>query len=128
MKTIQLTNFMTLFYFLLMSKIRQRSNAERPALDGPKVRKKRNGINNQLQSFVSFVVNNKLYFNLLISVFSVFSVAKKNMKTNPKRTQTNPIYQRSIFDLSPKMRIPSIFTTTFLCKTNPIYRPNYLEF
>ncbi len=133
-----------------------------------------------------FFTNNKLYFDLKISEFSVTSVAKKisktkpkqtqnkakqsqffggfwrknfnfslkiddtklnflcktkpiqiylmnitkslyplcplwlNCKTNPKRTQTNPIFWRSNPILSPKMRIFDKFRTTFLCKTNPI--------
>ena len=45
----------------------------------------------------------------------------QNMKTNPKRTQTNPIFWRSIFDSSEKTRILEDFRQTFLCKTNPIY-------
>ena len=41
-------------------------------------------------------------------------------KTNPKRTQTNPIFWRSNPILSPKMRIFDKFRKYFLCKTNPM--------
>ena len=41
-------------------------------------------------------------------------------KTNPKRTQTNPISWRPNFNFSLKMRIFDKFYKTFLCKTNPI--------
>ena len=41
-------------------------------------------------------------------------------KTNPKRTQTNPIFWRSNFNFSPKTRIFDKFRITFLCKTNPM--------
>ena len=43
-------------------------------------------------------------------------------KTNPKRTQTNPIFPRPNLILSPKSRIFGKFRTTFLYKTNPIYK------
>jgi hypothetical protein len=64
--------------------------------------------------FASFVVNN--------NIKSLFSLCPlwPNCKTNPKRTQTNPIFQGSIFDFKPKTRISTIFTQHFLCKTNPI--------
>ena len=45
-------------------------------------------------------------------------------KTNPKRTQTNPIFWRSNPILSEILRIFDKFRTTFLCKTNPIYKNN----
>ncbi len=43
-------------------------------------------------------------------------------KTNPKRTQTNPIFWRSKPILSLKTQIFDKFRITFLCKTNPIYK------
>ncbi len=65
---------------------------------------------------------------VLISVHSWFNFVpirvnswfNQNMKTNPKRTQTNPIFWRSNFDFSPKTKIMTYFMITFFCKTNPI--------
>ncbi len=51
----------------------------------------------------------------------------QKMKTNPKRTQTNPIFPRPKPILSPKMRIFDNFRTTFLCKTNPIFSKIQIE-
>jgi len=48
-------------------------------------------------------------------------------KTNPKRTQTNPFFQGSIFDFSPKTRIVEDFRQTFLCKTNPFFSKIQIE-
>ena len=50
------------------------------------------------------------------------SSRKKNplKKTNPKRTQSNPIFWRPNPILSPKTGIFDKFTKTFLCKTNPM--------
>jgi hypothetical protein len=41
-------------------------------------------------------------------------------KTNPKQTQSNPIFWTPNFNFSPKMRIFDKFRKTFLCKTKPI--------
>ncbi len=54
----------------------------------------------------------------LVSI-SVNSWFRLFMKTNPKRTQTNPIFRTPNLILSLLMRIFDKFTTTFLCKTNP---------
>ncbi len=56
----------------------------------------------------------------LITNQSKGSWLNQKHKTNPKRTQTNPIFQGSIFDLSKKIRIFDKFRQHFLCKTNPI--------
>ncbi len=49
-------------------------------------------------------------------------------KTNPKRTQTNPIFPRANLILSERMGILDKFGTTFLCKTNPILPSGNLIF
>jgi len=41
-------------------------------------------------------------------------------KTKPKQTQSKPIFWRSIFNFSLKMRILDNFRQHFLCKTKPI--------
>ncbi len=54
-------------------------------------------------------------------VLRVNSWLNLKCKTNPKQTQTKPIFWRPNPILSPKMRILDKFRTTFLCKTNPNY-------
>ncbi len=66
-----------------------------------------------LKSLVSISVHS--WFNFVAFVSFVV-----NCKTNPKRTQTNPIFPRPNPILSPKTGIFDKFRKTFLCKTNPM--------
>ena len=49
-------------------------------------------------------------------------------KTNPKRTQTNPIFPRPKPILNPKIGIFDKFRKHFLCKTNPMVCYRYSNF
>ncbi len=60
--------------------------------------------------------------------FVCFVVKLQKSKTNPKRTQTNPIFQRPKPILSEIIGILDKFRTTFLCKTNPILLSENLIF
>ncbi len=71
-----------------------------------------------------FFTNNKLYFDLKISEFSVTSVAKKISKTKPIQSQNKPKqsqffggFWRKNFNFSLKIDDTKL---NFLCKTKPI--------
>ena len=73
-----------------------------------------------------FFTNNKLYFDLKISEFSVTSVAKKISKTKPKQSQFKAKqtqffggFWRKNFNFSLKIDDTKL---NFLCKTKPIYK------
>ena len=63
-------------------------------------------------NFVSFV-------SFVVKLPKMLQKCHKS-KTNPKRTQTNPIFWRSNPILSEILGIFDKFRTTFLCKTNPM--------
>ncbi len=86
-------------------------------------------INNDLFPFLArlIILSILLILSKKLVPISVNSWFNQNMKTNPKRTQTNPIFWRSNPVLSEKMGILDKFRTTFLCKTKPFFSKIQIE-
>ncbi len=85
-----------------------------------------------------FFTNNKLYFDLKISEFSVTAacperasrvewVAKKISKANPFQTHPNPFFHTPIPVFGRISRIFDNFRQTFLCKAKPFFSKIQIE-